>query len=118
MIEQLLARLLFLRTASHVAHWRTSSYAQHMALGDFYDAIGGHADAIAEAWMGRSNERISEVPLIAKKAANIVQDLWGVRAWIDTNRKDKELAYPEIQNLIDAATDLIDSTIYKLKFLK
>lgn len=118
MIEQLIARLMFLRTVAHIAHLRSESYSQHMALGDFYDGIGGHADAIAEAWMGRTNERIGEVPLIAKKAANIVQDLWGVRAWIDVNRKDKELAYPEIQNLIDAATDLIDSTIYKLKFLK
>lgn len=118
MIEQLLSRLLFLRTVAHVAHWRTDSYAQHMALGEFYNAIGGHADAIAEAWMGPSNERIAEVPLIAKKAGTIVQDLWSVRAWIDVNRKDKELAFPEIQNLIDGATDSIDSAIYKLKFLK
>jgi len=117
MIEQLLARLMFLRTVSHIAHLKTSSYAQHMALGDFYGAIGDHADAIAEAWMGRSNERIGDVPLMAQKAGNIVQDLWAVRAWVDVNRKDKELAFPEIQNLIDAATDSIDSTIYKLKFL-
>ncbi len=117
MIEQLLARLMFLRTVSHIAHLKTSSYAQHMALGDFYGAIGDHADAIAEAWMGRNNERIADVPIIAQKAGNVVQDLWGVRSWIDVNRKDKELASPEIQNLIDGATDLIDSTLYKLKFL-
>lgn len=119
MIEDMIALLFYLRTAAHAAHLRTDSFANHMALGDFYDAIATHADSIAEAWMGRANERIGEIsyepPIEEHK--DIKACLAAARTWIDRNRDDKEFNAPELQNLIDGAIDEIDSTLYKLRFL-
>ena len=41
-----------------VLHWGTSSYSEHVALGDLYDAISDAADKIAEALMGAQGKRL------------------------------------------------------------
>lgn len=41
-----------------VLHWGTSSYSEHVALGDLYEAISGTADKIAEALMGAQGKRL------------------------------------------------------------
>ena len=41
-----------------VLHWGTSSYAEHVALGDLYDAISDATDKIAEALMGAQGKRL------------------------------------------------------------
>ena len=41
---ELVARCFAARTSAHLAHLTTTSYAQHVALGDFYDAIASGAD--------------------------------------------------------------------------
>lgn len=118
MIENLIARLFYLRTIAHTAHLKESSYARHMALGSFYDQIATDADAIAEAWMGRNLEKVGDIPIVADApTASIINDIRKVRTWIDLNRKDKSLSDSEVQNLIDEATATIDAVLYKLKFL-
>lgn len=39
MIEQLIALVFATRNAAHLAHWRTKSFSQHMALNEFYDDV-------------------------------------------------------------------------------
>ena len=41
-----------------VLHWGTSSYPEHVALGDLYDAVSGATDKIAEALMGAQGKRL------------------------------------------------------------
>ena len=41
-----------------VLHWGTSSYSEHVALGDLYDAISDATDKIAEALMGAQGKRL------------------------------------------------------------
>ena len=121
MIEKLVARLFYLREISHRAHLRVSgpgAYAKHMALGGFYDAIAGHADSIAEAWMGRNAQVVPEIPfVIDAPTGDIVADIQAQRDWMDANRDDETLMFSEIQNLIDGAVDEIDGVLYKLRFL-
>ena len=40
-----------------VLHWGTTSYPEHVALGDLYDSINDATDKIAEALMGAQGER-------------------------------------------------------------
>lgn len=115
MIEALISHLFHCREIAHREHLRTDSYARHMALGDFYDAIAARADAIAEAWMGRSGEVLGDIPFVIAGGADIIAALEGERAWIGANRGDTKLAYSEVQNLIDGAVEEIDSTLYKLR---
>ena len=39
MIEVLISRVFHSRNLAHWNHWRTKSYAQHKALGHFYDDV-------------------------------------------------------------------------------
>lgn len=115
MIESLVAHLFHLRELAHRAHLRETSYARHMALGDFYGTIGDHADAIAEAHMGRTGTMLEAIPfVIDQPSGSIVNDITAQRDWIDANRGANA---PEIENLIDEALATIDSALYKLKFL-
>lgn len=41
-----------------VLHWGTSSYPEHAALGDLYEAISDTTDRIAEAVMGAQGKRL------------------------------------------------------------
>ena len=104
------------RTKAHKAHLKTTSYAAHMALGEFYEAIVDLADSFAEAYQGRSGELIDipDIRLVSNEGLNLVVEL---RTWIDANRS-KVCDHSEIQNLIDEIVAQCNSTIYKLKFLK
>jgi hypothetical protein len=115
LMAQLVMKLFDARTNSHVQHLRATSYAQHMALNTFYDEIAGLADEIAEAWQG-----IYQQKLIFPNPGPLTPDPLGslktLRKWLDDNRQEA-CDDSEIQNIIDETTQLIDSTMYKLKFL-
>ena len=40
------------RTSAHLLHLSSTSYAQHIALNEFYDALLGLTDQYAEVYMG------------------------------------------------------------------
>jgi hypothetical protein len=48
----LIKRLFEARQAAHQAHLKTTSYAAHKALNEFYDGILGIADELAEVVQG------------------------------------------------------------------
>ena len=52
MIEQLIAKVFSTRNCTHLAHWRTKSYAEHVALGDFYDSVVDLIDNLVECYQG------------------------------------------------------------------
>lgn len=117
-MERLIEILLTDRTVAHAAHLRTGSYAAHMALGGFYDAVGGHADAIAEAYQGRYLRLLNVNAVAAETPDDMVAHLQARTREIEAVRYD---AAPRedttLQNLIDDALATYYSTIYKLAFL-
>jgi len=52
MIEQLIAKVFMARNNTHIAHWKTKSYAEHVALGDFYDKVIDLVDSLVECYQG------------------------------------------------------------------
>ena len=110
-------RLMHARTDGHIMHLQTRSYAEHMALGAFYEGIGDLIDSFVEAYQG-AYDLIKEYPdgYIAPddKPAAYMQNL---RATIVALRKQLP-DDSELQNIIDEVVALIDSTAYKLRFLK
>lgn len=117
-MERLIEILLTDRTVAHVAHLRTGSYSQHMALGGFYDAVGGHADTIAETYQGRYLRLLSLAAVAAETPEDMVAYLQGRAREIEALRYD---VVPRedttLQNQIDDALATYFSTIYKLAFL-
>lgn len=115
-MERLIARLFLVRDIAHREHLKTTSYARHMALGDFYDAVVDKADAIAEAYQGKFGV-MQEIPfLLPNIQGDIIEVLEANLAIIESTRYE-EVPREEtaIQNLIDEAVAVFLSTLYKLK---
>lgn len=111
--------LLFLaRDVTHSVHLNTRSYAKHVALNEFYDAIVDLADKFAEAYQGRHG-LIGPISLMsAKKTSNVTEFLQDQLAEIEANRyKVCEETDTAIQNIIDEIVGQYLSTLYKLRFL-
>ena len=118
MIGEFISLLFLSRDAAHKEHLRTQSYAQHMALGSFYDEIVDLADSLAEAYQGRNG--IIDIPgMDDEDTGEIVATLKKYLDWIEKNRYE---AVPKedsaIQNIIDEIVSLYLSTLYKLQNLK
>ncbi len=117
---EMISLLLHSRTQSHTLHLQTESYPEHMALNGYYDGIIPLVDGLVESYQGKygiltnySNFNILEY----KSCEEIIMYFQGLNMTIEKLRT----AIPQdtyLQNQIDTVTELITSTIYKLKFLK
>jgi len=111
--------MLFLaRDVTHSVHLNTRSYAKHVALNEFYDAIVDLADKFAEAYQGRHG-LIGPISLMsAKKTTNVTEFLQDQLAEIEASRyKVCEESDTALQNIIDEIVGQYLSTLYKLRFL-
>lgn len=118
MIEQLISKLFVTRNVAHLAHWKTTSFSQHMALGDFYDSIVDLLDGIVESYQG-SFGMIGDVALNASpKQIEILSHLKQELTWLENNREKIANGSTSIQNQVDSLMQAYQTTIYKLTFLK
>jgi len=111
--------MLFLaRDVTHSVHLNTRSYAKHVALNEFYDAIVGLADKFAEAYQGRHG-LIGPISLMsAKKTTNVTEFLQDQLAELEAARYEVcEKTDTALQNIIDEIVGQYLSTLYKLRFL-
>lgn len=127
-MEELIALLFLARELGHRAHLRVQgpgAYAAHMALGDFYSAIGDHADEITECYQGETG-RLLDIPMMDGQLPEafasggmFIPILREHLAWIAANRYAVcPREQTAIQNLIDEAVGLYQRTIYKLTNLQ
>lgn len=116
-IQQFIGLLFASRDYAHKAHLNTDSFAQHMALGDFYDGIVDLADNLAETWMGRNLTKIGEIPVITVPKG---EPLAVMKRFLDVIKDTRDFVKNDtvLSNIIDEIEALFSSTIYKLKFLK
>lgn len=113
--KEFVMRLLHARTTAHLQHLQTRSYAKHMALNSFYEEIGDIADRFLESYQGVYGI-VTGYPVSYSFVEDPIEFLSELRSWIEKNRAeicDEE----ELQNIIDEGLELIDGTLYKLKFL-
>ena len=117
-MEHLMSLLFLARDLAHREHLKTKSYAQHKALGNFYNGIIENADAIAEAYQGQYGLMKNLEILGYKDSKEIIIELQAQVKWIKDNRyKICEKDDTPIQNLIDSAVETYLSALYKLRFL-
>jgi hypothetical protein len=116
-VAQFVAVLLHSGTITHMQHLATKSYAQHVALGEYYNAIIELADTYAESYTGA----YEQIPITAySNDFSVTKDpeayLQMIKRYVDAHRKD----LPDdtaLQNIVDEIVGQIDSTLYKLRFL-
>lgn len=110
------ATLLHSATNTHFFHWSTDSYSKHKALGKYYDEIVELVDDLVEAFSG-CYEQIKEFPSTYHQPKEPIKYLESLKTFVDDARKDLPQE-TQLQNIVDEIAQLIDSTLYKLKFLK
>lgn len=117
MIVELIERVFAARNAAHLAHWAETSGFRHTALGDFYDGVIGHLDALVEAHQGAFD--LVEVGALGKqpKVAEIIDLLEEDLVWINKNRKALTQGLPALDNLLQTLEGLYLTTLYKLRKL-
>jgi len=120
-VGEFIGTLLHSATITHFMHLQTvgeGSYAKHKALGAYYEGIVDLADSVAEAIQGCELEIIKAYPkTFANEFKEPLPYLEGLKAFVEVNRESVS-EESNVQNEIDNIVTLIDSTIYKLKFLR
>jgi hypothetical protein len=58
-IEIVASKLLYFQEQIHLLHWRTNSYAEHMALGGLYEFIQSFRDDVVEKLMGYASRKVN-----------------------------------------------------------
>ena len=124
MFEKLISTLMASRDQAHVFHWQTTgtgSFAAHLALAAYYEAIPGMIDALVETYQGKYGiltgfdpaERFDDY-----NSAMAVKYFKGLSIFVDRSYKKIPADDTNIINQLDAFKDLIYTTIYKLENLQ
>lgn len=116
-IEELINRVFSIRDAAHLEHWTTKSYAEHQALGDFYDGVIDQLDTLVEAYMGYYGV-IGTVGLKQLSFQNFLDLLGDEAKAISEARSEIARGNAAIENLVDALVEVYFKTFYKLANLK
>lgn len=121
-LENLVVSVLSFVEQTHLYHILTKSYAEHMAIGEFYAGIQADADALAESYIGMTGGFSTLQPIQAEfkvnySKANFISELDGFRAIVTsgveiTNRSDLMSLNGVLVNIQGA----IDTLSYKLGF--
>lgn len=114
--NEMICRLFQARTAAHMAHLQTRSFAQHKALDDFYSGIVDLTDAFAETYQGIFGiiEEYPPCPMPTGVAADWIDAL---RQWLKKNRDACCRNETPLENIQDEIQALCASTVYKLRNL-
>jgi len=111
-----LVSLLFnARTNAHIAHLQTKSYAQHIALNELYEGILDIADSFAESAQGTQGI-LNGYTLGALWSGDVISNVESLHNEISGMKK--EFTEGHLLQLIDDATELTATVLYKLKNLK
>jgi len=110
--------LLHSVTNAHILHFQSLSYSQHMALGAYYDEVSDLVDGFVEAFQGKYGLLTNYKADYELPATEPVAYLTYLKDEVATLRKAPKFPQDsELQNEVDTIANLINSTLYKLRFL-
>lgn len=114
-----ISTLLHSATLTHLMHFKSTSYSQHVALAAYYDAIPELVDGLVESIQGAYEQIIEPYPSMFGNGNG--DDPLAYMISLRNYVRDYRGQMPqdsEIQNEIDTIATLLNQTVYKLKFLK
>ncbi len=119
-MEELASLLLQSRTQAHSFHLGVKgigSHSAHVALGEYYDSIGGLIDGLVETYQGKDGLiQLSGIGTLDKNndIKNIIKYFDTLCNMIARLRENPKLKDSWIQNDIDNVVSLLYKTKYKL----
>lgn len=114
MIDKLIEKMFSARNAAHIQHWKTDSYSQHKALGNYYEDLVDTLDKFVEAYQGTFGI-IGDIAGEQKSVAKMIND---DIIWLNENRSKLAKGIPALENILDELTALHMKTLYKLENLR
>lgn len=112
MIEELMMKVFDDADQAHHQHLISESYAEHVALGEFYEGAREKVDAIIESAIGL------DLPMPATLSTPILETLEAAYVELVEKRDDITQGASVLQNLYDELLHVYTSAIFKLKRLK
>jgi len=119
-VEELASLLLQSRTQTHSFHLGVrgvGSHSAHVALGEYYDSIGGLIDGLVETYQGKEGLiQLSGIGVLDKNndIKNIINYFEKLCTMVAKLRTNPKLQDSWIQNDIDTVVSLLYRTKYKL----
>ena len=119
-MEELASLLLQSRTQTHSFHLGVKgigSHSAHIALGEYYDSIGGLIDGLVEVYQGKEGLiQLSGIGVLDKNndIRNIIKYFETLCSMVAKLRTNPKLQDSWIQNDIDTVVSLLYKTKYKL----
>ena len=117
--EQFFGKLFQIRDQIHLKHLRVSgpgSYAQHVALNEFYDGILDLTDGLIESYQGKYG--IINIVIKESKDVDAISLLKELVSLTDGGGAYKMFKETFLQNEVDEISKLTYQTLYKLQNLK
>jgi hypothetical protein len=103
----------------HLAVTGPGSFAAHTALGAFYEGLHGHADTLVEGYQGVAEKILTYTNMPIRTLDTVADGVGYLRDLYNSITKlQGMMPYSEIVNNLDLVKDSINSTKYKLIFLK
>jgi len=115
-IQAFVLCLMHSQTNAHLLHFQSRNYAEHKALESYYKHIEDLIDSFTEAYQGKYG-------IIEGYGAEYQPPTAPLEYMVSLSDylKQARQSLPqdsELQNILDEIAQLIDSTIYMLRFLK
>lgn len=114
MIDKLIDKVFQARNATHVRHWTTDSYAQHKALGHFYEDVIESIDKFIESYQGN----FGQLESAAQQNKDVAELLRNDLKWLTENRSEIAKNVPALENLLDELAAIYMRTLYKIENLR
>ena len=116
--EELLCEMLEASAQAKVFHWQTSSFAEHEALGEFYERFNDLMDKFIESYQGCYGRIMMGCDMEVKPYTldAPVTFLEEFKSYISGGARMLVIGNPALTNILDEINGLVDQTIYRLTF--
>ena len=114
MLDKLIIRAFKARNAAHAEHWTTKSFAQHEALGEFYEDLVKSLDKYVEAYQGTFGQMKKSPEQVADTTAMLREEM----IWLIEHRSEIAKSVPALENILDEMSSVYMKALYKLENLR
>lgn len=113
---KIFSKMFEARQVSHIKHLQTKSYAEHMALGSYYESLLSFIDSFIETYQGQYGIIKGYESIVSEADQDAVKYITNFSN--DLRKFHEELeGDTHLQNIVDEIIALNYNTIYKLSNL-
>ena len=116
--EALLCEMLEASAQAKVFHWQTSSFAEHEAMGEFYEEFNDLMDKFIETYQGCYGRIMLGCDMEVKPYTidAPVTFLESFKEFISGDARMFVMSNSALTNILDEINGLVEQTIYRLTF--